>query len=381
MSERKGETKRQHYVPRMILKNFSKDGKRISLFVKGERIDGASLRDQCYGDYFYGADNVLEKSFAAEETKIAAFFGDLSPDRFANLSPDDIYRLRLFLIYQHARTMGAAKHLSRFAGAFAKTSLKGTLALNKETDLSPRDLDDVEIGLKNAQFDSVWMATKTAPILLDMDVKFITTDRTPGFVVSDHPVIAYNQFAEHHPILGRYPTTTGLACKGLQLFMPLSPSMVLALFDPSTYQYGGKSFVCRAGPSDVKHLNRMQAVNALSCLYFHEDRIDDPTLEDLGKTGANHPSIYEKTVATGPMIQRQDGQVSQFVLVHHVDIRVGAKLNFIRTIDGHSYETHEGPTVPIRSPELLDLAEQYGRLLEEKVKEGRARADQTPDAT
>ena len=50
MSERKGETKRQHYVPRMILRSFSNDGKRISLLVDGRRIDGASLRDQCQED-------------------------------------------------------------------------------------------------------------------------------------------------------------------------------------------------------------------------------------------------------------------------------------------------------------------------------------------
>lgn len=372
MSERKGETKRQHYVPRMILRNFSEDGKRISLVVNGKRIDNTGLKDQCQEDYFYGADQVMEKSFADEEAKMSAFFGDLSPERFADLSEEDVLRLRLFVTYQHARTRGAAEHLSKFTGAFAKQTLKDSLILNKNTEISPEDLESVEIGMEGAQHEALWLAAKTIPILFDMRVKFVTTKRTPGFVIADHPVVAYNQFAEHHPILSRYPTATGLALKGLQLFLPLSPSMLLAVFDPSTYEYGGKSSVCTAGPADVAHLNRMQAVNAHSCFYFDGRRMTDDALSDLDRTRKQHPSVYEKHVATSPLIPREDGKMSQFIVVHHTEVRVGAKLSFIRTIDGHSYEGYEGPAVPIRSRKVMEFAEAYGKVLEEEVAKRRA---------
>lgn len=69
----------------MILRNFSNDGKRICLILDGERVDGASIGRQCQEDYFYGSDNILEKSFAKEEDKLAAFLGDLSPERFFTL--------------------------------------------------------------------------------------------------------------------------------------------------------------------------------------------------------------------------------------------------------------------------------------------------------
>jgi hypothetical protein len=155
MSERKGATKCQHYVPRMILRNFSRDGKRISLVVNGKCIDGASLRKQCYEDYFYGSDNVMEKAFADEEGKMSTFFGDLAPERFASLRLEDVHRLRMFVAYQHARTKGAAEHLSKFAGALAKTALKSTLALNKDAKFGPKDLDKVEIGIQNAQNEAL----------------------------------------------------------------------------------------------------------------------------------------------------------------------------------------------------------------------------------
>ena len=377
MSERKGETKRQHYVPRMILRNFSEDGKRISLVVNGKRIDKTSLRDQCQEDYFYGADQVIEKSFADEEDKMAAFFGDLAPERFANLNKENVHQLRLFVAYQHARTRGAAEHLSKFTGAFAKQTLTDSLILNKTIEVSLQDLESVEIGMHDAQNEAIWLAAKTNPILFDMNVKFVTTTRTQGFIIADHPVVAYNQFAEHHAILSRYPTATGLALKGLQLFMPLSPTMALAVFDPSTYEYGGKNSVCKAGPADVAHLNRMQAVNAHACFYFDDRRMTDAALSDLDRTRNQHPSVFKKHVATSPMIQREDGKMSRFVAVYDTEVRVGAKLSFIRTIDGHSYEGYEGASVPIRSREVMEFAELYGKMLDEQLAKRRADREKT----
>lgn len=376
MNEREGQTRRQHYVPRMILRNFSNDGKRISLVTGGKRIDDASLRDQCQESYFYGADQVMERSFAKEEAELSAFFGDLNPDRFVALDDEAVYKLRLFVAYQLARTRGAAEHYSKVAGAFAKQTLHDALALNGHETLKPENLDLVEFGIKNAQNEAIWQAAKSNPVLFDMGVKFIKTTRTPGFVVADHPVVAYNQFAEHHALLSQYPTSTGLAAKGLQLFMPLSPSMVLTVYDPATYQYGGKSMVCTAGPADVAFLNRMQAVNAYSCFYFDPLRMADAALDDLVQVRRKHPSVYEKQVATSDMLQREDGSLRRFVAVFQTEVRVGAKLSFIRTLDGRSYQDYSGPSVPIRSRDVLEFARRYGAMLEELVANARKRGEE-----
>jgi hypothetical protein len=41
----------------------------------------------------------------------------------------------------------------------------------------------------------------------------------------------------HHALFSRFESHTGLASKGLQIFVPLSPRLCLAIFDPSTYRY------------------------------------------------------------------------------------------------------------------------------------------------
>ena len=54
--------KRQHYVPRFILRNFASDERKRTICVQTpeQTILNASLRDQCYSDYFYGADGAVE---------------------------------------------------------------------------------------------------------------------------------------------------------------------------------------------------------------------------------------------------------------------------------------------------------------------------------
>lgn len=322
--EKKGRTKRQHYVPRFILRKFSQDERRLSVLTlhKGTRIAGAPIATQCYADYFYGADNTLENAFAAEESKIATLLGDLSTSRLSSLSAQDLHDLRLFTYYQKMRTLGAAKHTSTMLGAIVTGD------------------EATEIG-SDSQHDTLRIAPKCEYLVQDLELKFIITERDAGFVIADNPVVSYNQFVEHHPVLRRWPTSTALALKGIQLFLPVSPNVILALYDPEVYSYGGKSCICRAGPADIAHLNRMQAVNAVKALYFHDDRIDDSSLDDLQNARSRHSSIYRKPVI--------DVEGTDVFIVTHVDVRVGAKLAFVRTLDGHSYEEYDRSHIPIRA--------------------------------
>lgn len=370
--EKKGTTKIQHYVPQMILRKFSQNRAATSLMVldKGLRVPSATVKHQCCEDYFYGDDQIMEKSFAKEEDKLAHHLGDLSVAKLEGIPDSVMAELVNFVHYQHARTRGAAEHLNRFTDALAKSVLRGTFELNRDSSIRPQELDRVEIGLNKAPNQSLLLAAKTLPLMRDMQVKFISTQRTPGFLIADHPVVAYNHFAEHHQRLRHFPGATGFARKGLQLFMPLSPSVTLAIYDPTTYQYGGSSRVCRAGPHDVQYLNQMQVINAFRCVFFDQNRIDEATLDGLLTARSNHPSMYTKDAVESDYIQRDDGRIGRLVAVNHPDLRVGAKLSFIRLIDGHSYDGCD--EIPIRSQKHVALAMRYAEFLDEKVKERRA---------
>lgn len=379
-TDKKGQTKRHHYVPQMILRNFSANEATTSLVVlsSGKRVPEAPINRQCYEPYFYGEDQVMERSFSREEANVSKVLGDLSRERLDALTDNDIALLKNFVHYQRARTRAAAESVSNFAEAFAKSILRGTAKLNTDNELAEA-VENVKIRLGGTQHESIWQAGKSTPLMWDMDVRFLVTSRDEGFVIGDHPVVAYNQFAEHHPVLRSFPTSTGLAAKGLQLFMPLSPSVTLACFDPSTYQYDGKR-VCGAGPRDVRFLNAMQAVNAWECLFFDAKRTADSSIQGMLERRQQHASVFEKRIATSEMRWKGEKTVSQFVAVSNPDVRVGARLSFLRGIDRNAYGDYEGATVLIRSVALLEFTQRYGVQVEQEAKRQQAGETVAPES-
>jgi hypothetical protein len=224
----------------------------------------------------------------------------------------------------------------------------------------------------------VWQACTTTVILSDLHAKFLVTDRTPGFVISDHPVALTNHYVEHHLHLKHLLGITGLAAKGLQLFMPLSPSVVLAIFDPGAYEYGGKSLVCRAGPADVAGLNRMQAVTAHRCIYFDPRRMDEEILQEIMHVREKHAPVHTRSALESDFVQRDDGSLSQFVVVSGGEVRLGDKLSFVRLRDHESYHGYPYAYAPVRSQELLELSMLQRQLLDQYVDVMRARRGLPP---
>jgi len=228
--------------------------------------------------------------------------------------------------------------------------------------------------MTNPQNDMLWHVACSLPLTFDLAVKFIVSERPAGFLICDDPVIAYNQFAEHHPRFKHLPGATGLALKGLQLFLPLSPTVTLAVYDPTTYSYGGHGNVCRAGPQDVVLLNRMQGVNAMSCLYFAPDRTDDESIASAQRARAEHRPMREGIVEFGRLQSKGGGDLSQLVITKRVQLRVGAKLSFIRVNDAKPYDNWHRAMLPVRSEALVQVSEEYAELLNAKVEEARRQA-------
>jgi hypothetical protein len=377
MTDKKFETKRQHYVPRLLLRKFSDDGKSISLAMldSGKIVSNASIKGQCYEDYFYGDDGVMEKSFEREETLVGGYFAELSAARLESLGHDVHDNLRRFVHYQHMRTLAAATALSDGFSAFIKTAFAPAL----ESHGLPHDaLDHVRIELTNPQSEVLWSALCSTPLLEDLAVRFIMTSGTTGFVISDHPVVAYNQFAQMHPKFRHYPFTTGLPDKGLQMFLPLSPHVVLAVYDPGTYESSASQIVSHASKEDVELLNMMQALNGLECLYFNEKHFLSRRLRKLLRGREAHGRAGEARATAGEMRESPDGTMRQTVVTMRKEIRLGAGLSCFRTTDSHLYEGYDVAVLPARSPELVAFTEFYRARQNARVDSERARLGLPP---
>jgi len=318
--------KRQHFVPQFYLRLFSSDERSISLFNIGSRkiIRGASLKAQCYGDYFYGKDKRIELGLGLIEGKVAGHLRNLraSEDRKSVCGGARI-ELLLHIVAQHSRTPYAAEEANEQLDKLMKHLFADKL---KAEGIDERDLEGVRVAYENAPGFILANAAVLYPHLLDMEIKVLRCRPPFEFITSDNPVVMCNQFLEGTG----FGSNVGLAVKGLQIFFPVGPNLLIHLFDGGVYGVGNKreGTVDLVRKEDVDQINCLQMVAALENLYFR-----------------NYPSGLEREFDAASRLRRrdksrmrvfrdggEDGERKELVMMSREDIRAGLKLSFIRIL-------------------------------------------------
>ena len=210
--------KRQHFVPKFLLRKFSKNENAIDLFQipRQHRVQKASLKTQCYGDYLYGQGPDI---FTGLESEIAAMFQhDLQTD-FENLNEGSKENLRFFVHVQNWRTTRAAELMDVALDQFWKETL------SRDPRAAGQDFSKVRIGSTHPQLSALQSAITTYFNIVDLEFKFLINEREIEFLISDHPVLLLNQWAQSNQGYKANEPITGLASKGLLKFLPLGPQL------------------------------------------------------------------------------------------------------------------------------------------------------------
>ena len=238
--------KEQHYLPRFYLRGFSTDAKRrlVSLFNirRGLYVPSASIKHEACGSSIYGPDGAIENALMLLETGAADIFSKMHHYRCAPARYSLEQQLVLaYVLAQHRRTPRAGRELV--------DAINMPLALAFREDPRYKGLGDTwVIAPENPVAVSVGWSIWLWPLLLDLSGMLLVTDLEPGFVTSDGPVIYYNQYLEQQR---PYLANVGLLTRGLQIFLPLSPGALLALYDGAIYKVGERgvqnvSVTCQA---------------------------------------------------------------------------------------------------------------------------------------
>lgn len=358
MTEQVTKKRRQHYVPKLLLRKFSLNEAQVAVYLidKKQLIEPVGLKEQCYEFFYYGRDGKLEDAFSLLEGSIDNVLKKLIELKINDISEKEILELRMFLIYQLNRTVGAAQRQNEMTSTILKKIFSEHLRGKGYDDF---DAESVEINLNKPQLWALYGASMAIPIILDLHFKILISDPGNNFIISDNPVALYNQYAEHTPSFAHCKGTRGLALKGLQMFMPISPNMCLAMFDPHTYQYGSpKSLTGRIGKKDVQMLNQLQMINAVKCVYSQCKAIDLEVFNELEQYRQQILPTMKTTIEESEVKTNFDGTKSKIIHTITPDIKIGRQFSFSKIIDNNKY-THPHSRMPVRSPELIKIAKEY----------------------
>jgi len=179
--------------------------------------------------------------------------------------PGSIEYLRLvtFIVFQWGRTPTAGEVMDAIA-------TKTTRALLKTSGLVPedmrKDIDSITVQYKSSVTNSLKLAASMPHLLFDLGLKIIVNKTSTEFITSDAPVVLFNQWCQGLRGMG----ATGLACHGLQIFLPLSATHALVFYDPAVYTVGKRrsSTIELSSAYDVVGINRLQLVAAEENLYY-----------------------------------------------------------------------------------------------------------------
>ena len=253
--------KKQHYIPRVLLRNFSSDseGKKIGIYLLPSReiIENGRLRDQCYKTNLYGSDQVLEKMFSTIEGHAASGFTKLLK-RNLGLTEEEQTFLRIFLVFQLQRTPQAEKTLQQ-------TTDKQLKVLLRDKPQFAGKLDKVRIERENPYHLLAKVAGEVSPVISDLKIGLVVNETGEPFLLGQSPVLVLNPLLEERKWAG---PKNALAAKGAIIFLPISSSLAVILYDGDRYRLQTQKKIGNVTNSDVQLLNFCQFALTDLCVYF-----------------------------------------------------------------------------------------------------------------
>ena len=361
------QNKKHHYVPRFYLKRFSPDGRSIGLYNidRQLRIGSAQLKGQCYRDYFYGTNNEVEKALSQVEGAASHILRDI--DQAGELPPNPsipYINLLFFIVVQAHRTAYEAEALNEMNDDLMK------VVLREKAQNEGIDLDNFQIGIRDVGLHAVGIATELYPMALDLGAKLLINNTEEELVLSDNPVVKYNQLMSFET----GGSNTGIVAKGLQIFVPLDPQKVAVFYDREVYRLGSEneSVVAVDNPQDIYELNALQFCSAHKNIYYRDAAYDPAPLDRKARRFLRATKTETRVYSS----EETSTGTSELVGTSRQDVDTNLKLSFLTLRKSAKQwrqefrKLKERPVSVVRNQQMIDDHEEFQELVEKEEYKG-----------
>lgn len=283
------EKKRQHYVPKLYMRNFVNQNQMFMVYLLEQKkiLGPVPYQSQCYKDYYYGSNGVWENQLSEMEKNWGTTFRAVIDEQV--LSTSDIQLLKRFAMYQRQRTLAEGeyrkKERTELLVEYGKLLYENNgwqFDSTAENICKERAIETV------APAEGLEIAKKLIGIIDDLRVLIITYDTEEELISSDVPVIAINPY--HYPSIG-------FGCMGLILLFPISPHKLIVIYDSKMYpRFRDRLYVSSRDSAEVHKLNVLQLISAEKIIYAHSGSAFNLFSEDDWQSRIDN--IKEHTIST-----------------------------------------------------------------------------------
>jgi len=280
--------KNQHYIPKFYLRNFSIDNnqKQIGIYNIKSRFfyASAALKQQGSKNFFYGHDGVIEDQLSNIEGRLATLIKNITSSLILpKRNSKEHMELLLFAVLTHIRNPVSIEGIKK-----SQSMMKERLL--EESPESELDGLIPDISHEDAISLSLSNISRILETINDLHFKLLINKTEAPFISSDFPVVKYNSFLEKKKWS---LSKTGYVTKGLQIFIPLNPELLLVFYDSGIYKIGNKKdTVCEIrNLKDINQFNVLQVLNCSENIFFNK-KVTKLYIENLLGTciGYNRPN-------------------------------------------------------------------------------------------
>jgi|GEM_PF-1196065 len=231
-----GKAELQHYVPQVLLRLHANDpsakkgSQQVWCFDKQSgKVFPANIRGVLAGTRFYEVE--VDGHTLSLEEPLSELEGFLSPilvrlvrdQKLPALTKGDRFTIASFCAVQLLRTQGFRDRIKDLTEGVAEALRKRGIEPSEVSNF--KMLSEEEI--KAFSMDMLAEAPrKYGPYFISKYWHLIGSTFDDPFHVGDHPVVLDNDF-------GRGPGSLGLASPGVTIYLPLTPTLCLAMTDPA----------------------------------------------------------------------------------------------------------------------------------------------------
>lgn len=234
-------TKSQHYVPRFLLKPFCRDGKHITVTdLKTGKTYPNNITNVAQENYFYELDTMqgnvsLEAQFAKSEGLAAPIIDKIiETESISWFSDNDYDILEDFILCLFYRTRKYINHVKNFlkTNNIALFDIIGADGNIRKTVYSHDEpVDDNLAKVMSYNFlNHIERDDTVRDALASMEWLLLKSPGTSTFITSDNPAILSNRANEGM----KYPDSSGFDLPHSQIFLPISPKLMLYLSASAT---------------------------------------------------------------------------------------------------------------------------------------------------
>ena len=355
------EKKRQHYVPKFLLKHFSIEGndKQINIYniTNDNAISSASLKEQAAENYFYGKDGVIEENFGKVEAEAAKVFKEIMEEKLPPHNSSKHSTILFFTLTLGARTLYKADEQVELMNKLMKKIASLDSKLKDH-------LDEFEIKVENPLSMSLKAVATSLPLAIDLKYKLLVNKTKIPFIVSDNPVSYYNNFLEDRKKIG---SNIGIAVKGLQIFLPISPLHQIIFYDSAVYKVNGakQNVIELKNDNDTLSLNGLQFLNSNLNIYYN-DKFCSANL----KTLKNNYDKYRRGKKTNLSEYREINSTKDVPNVllqfYAEDIKCKLNLSFIKILKKAKGYDLGNKLIHLRNENLVRIHREFSDVVDER---------------